>query len=88
MNERLRSADRQIKGSVTAEGVFLEQMKTNPAEYLPDVDQEALGGEVIHVDLNRLMPEIRAQISQYPIKTRLKLTGRMIVARDIAHARI
>ena len=61
---------------------------TVPAQYLPDLDQEALGGEVIHVDLNRLMREIRAQLSQYPIKTRLKLTGRMIVARDIAHARI
>jgi fumarate hydratase, class I len=82
------SADRQIKGKVTRDGVFLEQLETNPAQYLPEVTDAALGGEVVKVDLNRPMPEILAELSQYPVKTRLSLSGPLIVARDIAHAKL
>jgi len=82
------SADRQALGKITKDGVFLEALETNPAQYLPEVDQEQLGGEVVNIDLNRPMDEIRNTLSQYPIKTRLKLTGPIIVARDLAHAKI
>jgi fumarate hydratase, class I len=83
------SADRQALGKITADGVYLEQLETDPAQYLPDpasvTDDSA---EVVAVDLNRPMAEIRAELSRYPVKTRLSLTGTMIVARDIAHAKI
>jgi fumarate hydratase, class I len=82
------SADRQILGKITADGVFLEELETNPARFLPDIDTAALGNEVIPVDLARPMDEIRRTLSQYPIKTRLSLTGPLIVARDIAHAKL
>jgi fumarate hydratase class I len=82
------SADRQIKAKITPEGVFLEQLETDPSKYLPEATDEILGGEVVRVDLNRPMDEIRRQLSQYPVKTRLSLTGTMVVARDIAHARL
>ena len=82
------SADRQAKAKITADGVFLEQLETNPAQYLPDINEQKLGGEVVPVDLNRPMAEIRAELSKYPIKTRLALSGPMIVARDIAHAKL
>lgn len=84
------SADRQAKAKITAEGVFLEQLERDPARYLPDVEEDALddSGEVVKVDLNRPMSEIRSQLSQLPVKTRLALTGSMVVARDIAHAKI
>jgi fumarate hydratase class I len=82
------SADRQVLGKITKEGVFLEQLEADPAKYLPDTTHDDLGGEVVRVDLNRPMAEIRAQLSQYPIKTRLSLTGSLVVARDIAHAKI
>src|SRR5688572_760004 len=82
------SADRQAMGKITKDGVFLEELERNPAQYLPDVDQEALGGAVVQVDLNRPMQEILAQLSQYPVKTRLSLTGPMIVARDLAHSKL
>jgi fumarate hydratase, class I len=82
------SADRQALGKITREGVFLEQLETDPAKYLPEVNDEHLGGEVIAVDLRRPMAEIRQELSRYPIKTRLSLTGPMIVARDIAHAKL
>ncbi len=82
------SADRQAKAKITRDGVFLEQLETNPAQYLPDIDESKLGGEVVHIDLTRPMNEIRATLSKYPIKTRLALTGPMIVARDIAHAKL
>ncbi len=82
------AADRQALGKITAEGVFLEQLETDPAKYLPDITQAELGGEVVRVDLTRPMSEIRATLSRYPIKTRLSLTGPMVVARDIAHAKI
>ncbi len=82
------AADRQILGKITAEGVFLEQLEQNPARFLPDIDEASLGGAVVPVDLARPMAEIRRTLSQYPIKTRLSLTGPLIVARDIAHARL
>ncbi|MPZ38706.1 MAG: fumarate hydratase [Rhizobiales bacterium] len=82
------SADRQALGKITKDGVYLEQLEANPAQYLPDVDQEQLGGDVVKIDLTRPMQEIRATLSQYPVKTRLSLTGPMIVERDLAHAKL
>ena len=82
------SADRQAKAKITADGVFLEQLERNPARFLPDVTDEHLGGDVVQVDLNRPMPEILEQLSKLPVKTRLSLTGPLVVARDIAHAKI
>jgi fumarate hydratase class I len=82
------SADRQIKGLITHEGVFLEQLETNPAKYLPEVTDAELPGDVVEIDLGRPMSEIRAELSRYPVKTRLSLTGTLVVARDIAHAKL
>jgi len=82
------SADRQALGKITRDGVYLEELEHNPAKYLPEVDQEKLGGEVVNIDLNRPMKEILAQLSKYPIKTRLSLSGPMVVARDLAHAKL
>src|SRR5712672_2004053 len=82
------SADRQILGKINAEGVFLEELETNPARFLPEVTDKALGGEVVPIDLARPMAEIRQTLSRYPIKTRLSLSGTLIVARDIAHAKL
>jgi fumarate hydratase class I len=83
------SADRQALGKITAEGVFLEALETNPAQYLPDpASVTADAAEVVPVDLSRPMSDIRAELAKYPVKTRLSLTGPMVVARDIAHATI
>ena len=82
------SADRQALGKITKDGVFLEQLEHNPAKYLPEVDAAALGGQVVKIDLTRPMQEILAQLAKHPIKTRLSLTGQMIVARDLAHAKL
>ena len=82
------SADRQAVGKITKDGVFLEQLEHDPAKYLPETTDAHLGGDVVSVDLRRPMSEIRNQLSQYPIKTRLSLTGPVIVARDIAHAKL
>jgi fumarate hydratase class I len=82
------SADRQILGKITAEGVFVEQLETNPARFLPEVSGAEPEGEVVEIDLDRPMDEIRATLSRYPIKTRLSLKGTIVVARDIAHARL
>ncbi|MBD47173.1 MAG: fumarate hydratase [Rhodospirillaceae bacterium] len=82
------SADRQIMGKITRDGLFLERLEKNPARFLPEIIGEELGGDVINIDLNRPMVEIRAELSRYPIKTRLSLSGSMIVARDIAHAKL
>ena len=84
------SADRQALGKITADGVFLEQLETDPAQYMPDagVAENIEGGQVVEIDLNRPMDEIRAELSKYPVKTRLSLTGPLVVARDIAHAKI
>ena len=84
------SADRQALGKITAEGVFLEQLETDPAHYLPDTEEQHLiqGGEVVKIDLNQPMADILAELSKHPVKTRLSLTGPLVVARDIAHAKI
>jgi len=82
------SADRQALGKITADGVFLEQLETDPARYLPEVTDDDLGADTVSIDLNRPMSEIRATLSRYPVKTRVMLNGPMVVARDIAHAKI
>lgn len=82
------SADRQAVGKITKDGVFLEELEHNPAKYLPEIDESTLGGAVVQIDLNRPMDEIRKTLSQYPIKTRLSLTGTMVVARDLAHGKL
>jgi fumarate hydratase class I len=82
------SADRQALGKITREGVFLEQLEADPAKYLPETTHADLAGEVVAIDLNLPMAEIRATLSRYPIRTRLSLSGPMIVARDIAHAKL
>jgi len=82
------SADRQCLGKITPEGVFIEQLETEPGRYLPEVSGASLGGAVVAIDLTRPMAQIQAELSQYPVKTRLSLTGPLIVARDIAHAKL
>ena len=82
------SADRQAMGKITREGIFLEELEHNPAKYLPDIDTSKLGGAVLKIDLTKPMKEILAQLRKHPIKTRLSLTGPMIVARDLAHAKL
>jgi fumarate hydratase class I len=82
------SADRQALGKITREGVFLEQLEADPARFLPDVTDTMLSDDVVRIDLTRPMNEIRAELSRYPVKTRLSLSGPMVVARDIAHAKI
>ena len=82
------SADRQALGKITRDGVFLEELEHNPAKYLPEIDTSKLGGEVVKIDLNKPMQEILAQLAKFPIKTRLSLSGPMIVARDAAHAKL
>ncbi len=82
------SADRQVKAKITEDGVFLEALETEPAKYLPEIAKDDLSNEVVKIDLNKPMPEILNTLSQYPIKTRLALSGTIIVARDLAHARI
>ena len=83
------SADRQALGKITRDGVFLEQLEEDPAGYLPEVTHDDLAdADVVRIDLNRPMDEIRAELTRYPVKTRLSLSGPMVVARDIAHAKI
>jgi fumarate hydratase class I len=82
------SADRQALGKITADGVFLEELERDPAKYLPETTDDKLGGDVVKIDLKRPMAEIRAELSKYPVKTRLSLSGPLVVARDIAHAKI
>jgi fumarate hydratase class I len=83
------SADRQARGKITRDGVFLEQLETDPARFLPDpTDADLDDTDVVHIDLTRPRTEIRAELSKYPDKTRVMLTGPMVVARDIAHAKI
>ncbi|MEI7943241.1 MAG: fumarate hydratase [Actinomycetes bacterium] len=82
------SADRQARAKITPEGAFIEVLERDPARFLPEPSAEKLGDEVVHVDLNRPMSEIREMLSKYPVKTRLSLNGSMIVARDLAHAKI
>lgn len=82
------SADRQAKAKITRAGIFLEQLETNPARFLPEVGEDELQGDVVRVDLDQPMAEIRRTLSRYPIKTRLSLSGTIVVARDIAHAKL
>ena len=82
------SADRQAKAKITKEGIFLEQLEQDPAHFLPETTDEHLNDDVVAIDLNQSMEAIRAQLSKYPVKTRLSLTGTLVVARDLAHAKI
>jgi fumarate hydratase class I len=82
------SADRQIKAKITADGVFLEELEHDPAKYLPEATDDILGGEVVRIDLNQPMDAIRATLSRHPVKTRVLLKGTIVVARDIAHAKL
>ena len=82
------SADRQALGKITRDGIFIEQLEHDPARFMPDVTKDELSSEVVQIDLNRPMSEIRATLSKYPVKTRVMLTGPMVVARDIAHAKL
>ena len=82
------SADRQALGKITADGIFLEELERDPARFLPAIKTDALSGDVVRIDLNRPMDEVRAQLSRCAVKTRVMLTGPMVVARDIAHAKI
>ena len=82
------SADRQALGKITRDGIFLEQLETDPARFLPEVTEDDLHETVVSIDLNKPMSEIRDTLSRYPVKTRVMLTGPMVVARDIAHAKI
>jgi len=82
------SADRQARGRITAEGVFLEALDHDPARFLPDVTDDHLDDDVVHIDLNRPMDEVRATLAKLPVRTRVSLTGPLIVARDLAHKRV
>ena len=82
------SADRQAKAKITAEGIFLEQLETDPARFLPEATSDDLSSEVVTIDLDAPMDEIRNQLTKHPVKTRLSLNGTLVVGRDIAHARI
>ncbi|MBK8174740.1 MAG: fumarate hydratase [Rhodospirillales bacterium] len=82
------SADRQILGKISKEGVFIEALERNPGQYLPEITSENLSGEVVKIDLTRPMSEVRNTLSQYPIRTRVSISGPLIVARDIAHAKL
>ena len=82
------SADRQAKAKITKEGVFIEEMERDPARFLPDTQDDHLSDGVVNIDLNQPMEKIRAELSKYPVKTRLSLSGTLVVARDLAHAKI
>ncbi len=82
------SADRQALGKITKDGLFIEALETDPARFLPEITENELSDEVVHIDLTQPMDQIRATLSKYPVKTRVMLTGPMVVARDIAHAKL
>ena len=82
------SADRQALAKITRDGIFLEELETDPVKYMPEIEQQTLEGEVVAIDLNQPMDKVRETLSRYPVSTRLALTGPMIVARDIAHAKL
>ncbi|HEX7898456.1 MAG TPA: fumarate hydratase [Planctomycetota bacterium] len=82
------SADRQALGKITKDGIYLEQFETDPAKHLPEVTDHLLSGEVVKLDLNRPMKELRGELSKHPIRTRLSLSGTIVVARDLAHAKL
>ncbi|WP_409527976.1 fumarate hydratase [Rhizobium sp.] len=82
------SADRQAKGKITREGIFVEQLETDPSKYMPEIDEAKLSESMVKIDLNQPMADILAELSKHPVKTRLSLTGTIIVARDLAHSKI
>ena len=82
------SADRQAKAKITKDGIFLEELERDPAHFLPEITDEHVDDDVVAIDLNQPMDDVRAQLSKYPVKTRLSLTGTLVVARDLAHAKI
>jgi fumarate hydratase class I len=82
------SADRQVKAKITKDGVFLEELETNVGKYIPEVTDKHLGAEAVSININQPMKELRAQLSKLPVTTRLSLSGTMVVARDIAHAKL
>ncbi|MEY3920185.1 MAG: hypothetical protein RLZ15_979, partial [Actinomycetota bacterium] len=82
------SADRQAKAKITKDGIFIEDLEREPAHFLPETTDEHLDDNVVKIDLSKPMSEIRAELSKYPVKTRLSLTGTLVVARDLAHAKI
>nr|WP_027489111.1 fumarate hydratase [Allorhizobium undicola] len=82
------SADRQAKGKITRDGIFIEQLETDPSKYMPEIDESALSSSMVKIDLNQPMSAILAELTKHPVKTRLSLTGTIIVARDLAHAKI
>ena len=82
------SADRQAKAKITKDGIFLEALETDPAHFLPETTDEHLDDNVVKIDLNQPMDAVRAELSKHPVKTRVSLTGTIVVARDLAHARI
>lgn len=82
------SADRNIKGKITRDGIFLEKLETNPGRFIPESERKFKDDAIVRIDLNRPMPEIRAELSKHPVTTRLALTGTIVVARDIAHAKL
>ena len=82
------SADRQAMGKITKDGVFLEQLEANPAKYMPEITDDDLGGDVLEIDLNRPIRDILGELTKHPISTRLSLTGPIVVARDLAHAKL
>ncbi len=82
------SADRQVLGKITRDGVFLEELERDPARFLPEANAEDLSATVVRLDLNRPMKEIRDELAKHPVRTRLALSGTLVVARDLAHARL
>jgi fumarate hydratase class I len=82
------SADRQAKGKITKDGIYIEQLETDPSKYMPDIDDTALSSSVVKIDLNQPMSGILAELTKHPVRTRLSLTGTIIVARDLAHSKI
>ncbi|MFZ1680409.1 MAG: fumarate hydratase [Rhizobiaceae bacterium] len=82
------SADRQALGKITRDGVFIEELEHNPARFMPDIDEASLSGHVVRIDLNRPMGEILGELTRHPVRTRLSLNGTIVVARDLAHARL
>ena len=82
------SADRQMQAKITKDGLYVEALETNPAKYLPEVETKNLTTQVVNIDLNQGMDKLRQELTKYPIKTRLSLTGTIVVARDIAHAKL
>ncbi|MGO6907805.1 fumarate hydratase C-terminal domain-containing protein, partial [Rhizobium ruizarguesonis] len=82
------SADRQAKGRITRDGIFIEQLETDPSKYMPEIDEAKLSESTVRIDLNRPMADVLAELSRHPVKTRLSLSGTIIVARDLAHAKI